>query len=70
MQQLIRIINPEERDWETRVLNTLATSDQRQTNTGNKAPPQLIAHMSRDMWFPTMWHFDKCRLRRACAVSF
>ena len=18
--------------------------------------------MSRDMWFPTMWHFDKCRL--------
>ena len=21
------------------------------------------------MWFPTMWHFDKCRLRRACAAS-
>ena len=20
--------------------------------------------------FPTMWHFDKCRLRQACAVSF
>ena len=25
--------------------------------------------MSRDMWFPTMWHFDKCRLRHACAAS-
>ena len=23
-----------------------------------------------DMWFPTMWHFDKCRLRRASAASF
>ena len=22
------------------------------------------------MWFPTMWHFDMCRLRRACAASF
>ena len=19
-------------------------------------------HLSRDMWFPTMWHFDKCNL--------
>ena len=27
-------------------------------------------YMSRDMWFPTMWHFDKCRLRPACAASF
>ena len=26
--------------------------------------------MSRGMWFPTMWHFDKWRLRRTCAVSF
>ena len=25
-------------------------------------------YMSRDMWFPTMRHFDKCRLRRACAA--
>ena len=25
--------------------------------------------MSRDMWFPTMWQFDKYRLRRACAAS-
>ena len=22
------------------------------------------------MWFPTMWHFDMNRLRRACAASF
>ena len=22
------------------------------------------------MWFPSMWHFDKCRPRRACAASF
>ena len=28
-----------------------------------------IVYMSRDMRFPTMWHFDKCRLRRACAAS-
>ena len=26
--------------------------------------------MSRDMRFPAMWHFDKCRFRRACAPSF
>ena len=26
--------------------------------------------MCRDMWFPTMRYFDKCRLRRACAASF
>ena len=26
--------------------------------------------LSRDMWFPTMWHFDKCRLRRVCAAFF
>ena len=26
--------------------------------------------MSRDMWLPTMWHFDKCRLKPACAASF
>ena len=25
---------------------------------------------SRDMCFSTMWHFDKCRLRRACEASF
>ena len=23
-----------------------------------------------DMLFPTMWYFDKCRLRRACVASF
>ena len=27
-------------------------------------------HLSHDMWFPTMWYFDKCRLRRACVASF
>ena len=27
-------------------------------------------HLSRDMWFPTMWHFDNWRLRRACAAPF
>ena len=29
-----------------------------------------IIEMNRDMWFPTVWHFDKCRLRRACVASF
>ena len=26
--------------------------------------------MSRDMRFPTMWHFDLFRLRQACAACF
>ena len=26
--------------------------------------------LSRGMRFPTIWHFDKCRLRRACAASY
>ena len=26
--------------------------------------------LSHDMRFPTMWHFDKCRLRQACAAPF
>ena len=30
---------------------------------------QTQTQMSRDMWFSTMWHFDKCRLRRACVAS-
>ena len=30
----------------------------------------LIYDMSHDMWFPTMWHFDKCRLGLACTASF
>ena len=29
----------------------------------------LEAYLSRDTWFPTMWHFDKWRLRWACAAS-
>ena len=27
-------------------------------------------YLSHNMWFPTMWYFDKCRLRWACAVYF
>ena len=27
-------------------------------------------YLSLNMWFPTMWHFDNCRLRWACAASF
>ena len=30
----------------------------------------LHSYLSRDMCFPTMWHFNKFRLRRACAASF
>ena len=30
----------------------------------------ILSYMSGDMWFPTMWHFDMCRLRRASAASF
>ena len=26
--------------------------------------------MNHDRIFPTRWHFDKCRLRRACADFF
>ena len=33
-------------------------------------PAHVLIEMSCDMWFPTMWHFDRCRLRRACASSF
>ena len=29
-----------------------------------------LDNLSRGMRFPTMWHFDKCRLRRAYATSF
>ena len=31
---------------------------------------RYMAYLSRDMLFPTMWHYDKCRLRRVCAASF
>ena len=30
----------------------------------------ITINMSRDMCFPTMWHFDKCSFRRSCAASF
>ena len=36
---------------------------QSQTNTRH---PDL----SRNVCFPTMWHFDEYRLRQACAASF
>ena len=29
----------------------------------------ISLNMSRDWWFPAMWHFDMCILRRACAAS-
>ena len=34
-----------------------------------KIGSKLRNHMSRGMRFPTMWHSDKCRLRRACVAS-
>ena len=30
----------------------------------------LQSNLSCDMWFSTMWCFDKCTLRGACAASF
>ena len=30
----------------------------------------ILHGMRHEMWFPTMWQFDKCRLRRACAAFF
>ena len=29
-----------------------------------------LLNLSQCMRFPTMWHFDKCRLGRASAASF
>ena len=29
-----------------------------------------LQYMSRNMRFQTMWHFDRCRLRQACAAYF
>ena len=40
------------------------------SQTGMPVRNNFIEILSRDTWFPTMWHFDKCRLRRACTVSF
>ena len=31
---------------------------------------QVSREWSRDIWFPTMWYCDKCRLRRAWPASF
>ena len=30
----------------------------------------MLIHLGRDMLLPTMWYFDKCRRRRACAAPF
>ena len=38
-------------------------------SVGNNAHEDT-QHMSSDIRFPTMWHFDKCRLIWACAGSF
>ena len=44
---------------------------------GNRPPSDVVLldesdsfrnEVSRDMCFPTMWHFDKCRLKGACAA--
>ena len=50
---------------------------EKQAVTANKAGDienigniSLNLYMSHDMLFPTMWYFDKCRLRRACAAPF
>ena len=40
------------------------------SNSNNMDAITDHSNMSRDMRFPTMWHFDKCILRRACAASF
>ena len=42
-------------------------------NKFNKSGAQIldsVYHMICGMRFPTMWYFDKCRLRQACAASF
>ena len=33
-------------------------------------PLLLVHNLSCNMWLPTLWHFEKCRLRWACAASF
>ena len=33
-------------------------------------PDKIHYQMSQCMWFPTMWHFDMCRLVRASAAFF
>ena len=43
---------------------------QRMTESNILSYRDLLEYLSRDMWFPTMWLFDKCRLRRVCAASF
>ena len=35
----------------------------------SQAATKIGIHLSRGTCFPAMWHFDKYRLRRACAAS-
>ena len=42
----------------------------RMINSWNKNETVIKWWLSRDMWFPAMWYFDKCKLRRACTASF
>ena len=44
----------------------------RKKNNANSCIKSVIkyAQMSREMWFQTMWHFDKRRLRRALQPPF
>ena len=51
--------------WTRSLSKTIPSS----SNSERKASI-LIWKLSCDMWFPTMWHFDECWLRRACAASF
>ena len=37
---------------------------------GHSKVEVVVNDMSRNMWFPTLCHFDKCKLRLACAASF
>ena len=45
-------------------LNDMLTLSQRYTHDG------LLKQYEPRMRFQTIWHFDKCRLRRASAASF
>ena len=63
--------------WFQILINNLqANSGYRSTASGLGLHPQreryyiVFIKISRNMWFPTIWHFDMCSLKRACAASF
>ena len=39
-----------------------------QLSSGNRG--NVYNDLSSDTTFPIMWHFEKCRLGRACSASF